>query len=1482
MSRARAAALALVNWRGVFYERYLLDRHVTALEGANGAGKTTVMIAAYVVLLPDLSRLRFTNLGESGATGGDKGIWGRLGAPGRPSYAALEIEVAAGESIVAGVHLERRAEPTLELSPFLISGLDLRGSLRDVLLRSDGDHDYVPVLDEVREAVVRRGGQLEVFATTKEYFAALFDRGVTPLRLATDEDRNKLNEMLRTSMTGGISRALTAELRAFLFKEETGLGDALSRMRGNLDACHRTRIEVAEARKLEQEIAGVYDSGHVMFATALFATRAHAEELGKRAAEARVALEAAEASLRALDADRAEARARHEGLLARAALARAAAASARQDAARAERGHELAVRLAALEPEIAQAAATASAARDVLETVRRRRDDLRESSARARDAHERAARGLADLQAGLDDLHRRAHAQRHVRTQLEHARQALALPDLEPEGAAGALASVRARLAAIDLRRARLDRDAAQAEVRRRDHERARTALHRIAGAVDPSRAHEEARRALAKLSELEANAGRRGTLGEELARSLPLLSRQRAVRARARELGLELDPAAAATRAVQLRLAEADARIRQAEETARQGAGAAAEARRERDEASARLSELEGKHARWKEADGLGRRIESALAVDVRTREDALRARARIADERDAARARVSDLRTRRDGLLRQLATLEASASTFHPDLLRIRDELDAELLAARFEDLDLAEAVRVEGALGALAEALVVDDPAAAAKAIAGKPREIDTVWLVPGGAYDSPAEGVSRMGDDLVISVGRAAAADETDRRAFRVTRAKEQPSLGRRARERRADALRAQDEAMGRDLEAAIDALADVDALARCAEALVAAAHLLEGGDPQALVERAGHDLRAAEAAEQIASASALAGSHDATNLRPRVDALRALLADAFLLDPPDYSDRVGELEASLRAAREAKEELERVAQARIELSELVDALRFAPEEEAHDGTAPVQAALDREREVLFGAREALEDVDRDRHALRFEDAEQALSTRPELVPAMEEQLSRAREALRLEEAALREAETASDAAAIVGQKAQATLEAARAHHARLRIETSAEGASDDVALAYAMRASFRQSADDREAECIALEVEERAAQTRVTLLEERRAHAERALAVAEAKLAQEEHSRRPAALAWESARVAAETASVLVAAMSARFASTYEDRPSASLWPEVRSRAGMLVERLEAARGGAEAAGRVRAAVAVRQPGEVQPVLEAWLAVRDWAKRRLPAQVADVPDPLDALGRLRDGLGALQDRLTRQEADLCGASEDVARGIEVQLRKAKNQVRRLNQNLDGVGFGTIGGIRVQMSRVERMDQVLRALRDGAAQELLFQPNLPIEAALDEIFRRYGGGRGGGQRILDYREYVELTVEIRREAQGDWELATPTRLSTGEAIGVGAALMMVILTEWERDANLLRAKRASGSLRFLFLDEANRLSHDNLGVLFELCKTLDLQLLIAAPEVARAEGNTTYRLVRRVTPEGSEEVLVSGRRTVVAAS
>src|SRR5689334_5513457 len=277
MSRAHATALTLVNWKGVFFERYALDRHVTALEGANGAGKTTVMVAAYLVLLPDLTRLKFTNLGETGATGGDRGIYGRLGEPG-PSYAALEIEVDGRMRIFAAVYLERKAPPALTLTPFILSDLSDEVAAHRIFLREADAHEHVATMADIEEATLAAQAKMEVFGSAKDYFGSLFERGISPLRLGLDEERNKFNDMLRTSMTGGISRTLTSDLRSFLFKQQTGLFDTLSRMRKNLDACRRTRLEVSEARVLEHEINGVYSAGHAMFAAALEASRTQAAE----------------------------------------------------------------------------------------------------------------------------------------------------------------------------------------------------------------------------------------------------------------------------------------------------------------------------------------------------------------------------------------------------------------------------------------------------------------------------------------------------------------------------------------------------------------------------------------------------------------------------------------------------------------------------------------------------------------------------------------------------------------------------------------------------------------------------------------------------------------------------------------------------------------------------------------------------------------------------------------------------------------------------------------------------------------------------------------------------------------------------------------------------------------------------------------------------------------------------------------------------
>jgi len=1493
MSRARIAALALVNWKGVFYERYLLDRHVTALEGANGAGKTTVMIAAYVVLLPDMSKLRFTNLGESGAIGGDRGIWGRLGEPGRPSYAVLDLEVDGGERLLAGVRLVRATEPTVEPTAFLVTGLGAEVRLSDVLLvrRLDGDH--VPELDELTAAVAHAGGKLEAFRTIKEYFAALFERGITPMRLGTDEERGKLNEMLRTSMTGGISRALTSELRGFLLKEETGLGETLSRMRANLEACRRTRAEVAESRQLEREITAIYEAGAEMFAAAVHAARLAAAEAQHRVAVAQPAVDDALRAQRERQAEIAQLEERERELEGRRAAARADLARAT-----AERDRRIAVdavtfRITELDRELGGLAAAAQAARGGQARASAERAAAKHGRIAAREAYDRASLGLAHLQEGLDELVRRAHGHRQLERRLAEARTLLDRPALTAEAAAAALAELDDQRARCEVERARIDREVRDLEARREEYARARAALEAIdpaAAALPPGALHGHARGVLARLAEREGLLGRAHELEREQLDAERLAVRQKAARALAAELGItgalperggHVPPSAAAHEAagvaagdapegllggaiVARELDEVERVVREAEEAARHDP--AAEARPALDDLRGRLAALDDRLAAWHHAQAAAHRLAGFGAVPS-SRAGVIALRDQVIEQQHALAARRAELEAAREATRLRAIALERSGTALDPDLARLRDELGGELLAERFEDLEVAAASWVEARLGPLVNALIVEDPVAAARAIGEAPRTIPTVWLVAAGAaLDVPPGPDAGAPGDL----------DAICREPFgvRVTRRADPPSLGRRARERHVAELHA---AIARDGDALDELTARGAVLAgwrRDADQLAAHVEAWLAGDPTAERATLESEVATLELAAHAHHERVRAAHARVTEARRRRDGLRRLLGDAALIDALDHAARARELAAARVELTCARAELERVAPDRTLLGEHVDILRRPPLDDdrraAHTARA---AALAAELDRLFLARGALEDVLAHRHAAAWGDAEHALAAQSGLAPALERQHADARAAVAAAEAAEAAADAAWEAATTAAQEAEAQKAAAVAHRDRAAGELVALGGS--VATTAAQAAGSPGSAGDHEhavdaaiAYVNGIEAELRALVTAVALATERRDQAAKAADEARARLAAETRSAGPAAAAWAELRERAETAGLLSSALAGLFPA---DRNSIQLTADAWSKREVLLDRVARARGGGELADAVRAL-----PLDGPAYLTGWQLTREWLRHRVPAQVVEVDEPLVALERLRSHLDVLEGRLARQENDLRGASEDVARGIDIQLRRAGGQVRRLNQQLDGIHFGSVQGIRVELRRIDRMEQILRALRLGEAQELLFQSSIPIEEALDEIFRRYGGGRAGGERLLDYREYLELAVQIRRQTSGDWESASPTRLSTGEAIGVGAAVMMVVLTEWERDANLLRARKTSGSLRFLFLDEANRLSRDNLGVLFDLCRTLDLQLLIAAPEVARAEGNTTYRLVRHVTDDGREEVIVSGRR------
>jgi chromosome partition protein MukB len=1476
--RTKARSLTLVNWRGVFFMQYALDSAVTAFEGTNGAGKTTVMIAAYVVLLPDMTRLRFTNLGETGATGGDRGIWGRLGELGRSSFAILDLELGDGSRMLAGVELERKAEPTVEPTAFVVHGLSWEARLSDIFLDRQGDTESIPEMDRIKALALAAGGKVKVFSSAKDYFAELFDRGVLPLRMQLDEERGKLNEMLRTSMVGGISRALTGGMREFLLREETGLGEVLKRMRGNLEACRRTRREVEEARRLESEIHGIWEAGQGMFSAVVYATRAEAEEKQEAVHLARKRSEDAQAARQEIERGLVHRRTRVEELQARRGVIKAELQEAMARLERAKRAWDVARRLARTTRE-----------RDSLELDRQGKERADEEAQgqkeasrlawdRARSALGAAGRGVADLKAGLEELERRAAEHRLALERLEQVRNALPEEDLALETATAMLSQrlverrVEGKLAAIDDDIVKADRTIANATLLRAEYDKVHRALERLAGLpVLSANAHEKGREILAEYRTLESDIKAAAVLAKSHDEAVKLGKRQAEVRQVAGTFG-----ALATAADVQRALEEVEIAEATADEMARKSRAHADDSARQAREDEAKARELEPTVERWRAAHA---KLATLLERHPPEAREPKKGSAALMALRKRLESKRGDARTERESKSHELARIEARLGNLHTAahgnderLIAARDAVAGELLMQRFEDMKLEDAALAEAALGPLKDAISVDDPVKAAKKLGQDDDRPDEVWLVgPRAALPLDDDGTpyaERVGDSVLLEVNGV----------VRLTRIPARPRLGRLARERevaelgRAKVELAADIERLRDVERALEtALGEVDRL-------LPEVHLLDRNDPTSELESLRTRVAEAQAARTAALGEQTRAHQELEAIKRRRTGLRKLLPDSHLLDMPNQAEIARELAARLEVARAAEARLKATAADRKVLEGSLDALRNVPPAEAEvEALRSRRQTSIRIRDSLQQALERLRWLSEHRAALDWTDAEPALAAREELRPALEHMLKKAEAEAKQAEAEVRERE----------QKARGTAEAA-ARAAGLVISTDQQVEAMKRELAEIGVESPGQKTVEAEelrlsgleGQADAVEQEEREARNDLVRGEERHRQAAEKATEEAWRLAEEERGFVPAQMRWARLREEASGRGLLAAVFSVQMRHELEGLSTKELWPRARSKATVLAERISRARDGAELASVLRRHLDEidTSPGSVDAWLLRWTEVRDWLKRRVPPQVAEVDDPLEALSRVREHLTRLEERLETQEKSLRGQSGDVARNIDAQVRRARNQVGRLNGDLDGVRFGAIEGIQIRARPAQRMEAVLRALREGAAQQLLFEPNLPIEEAMDELFRRYGGGRTGGDRLLDYREYLDLQVEVRRRGGEAWELANPTRLSTGEAIGVGAAVMMTTLKAWEHDANLLRPKQVAGTLRLLFLDEATRLSQDNLAILFELCERLELQLMIAAPEVARAEGNTTYRLVRALDSRGREEVRVSGRRVL----
>ena len=1464
IERGKFRSLTLINWNGFFARTFDLDELVTTLSGGNGAGKSTTMAAFVTALIPDLTLLHFRNTTEAGATSGsrDKGLHGKLRAG--VCYAVLDVVNSRHQRVVAGVRLQQVAgrDKKVDIKPFSIHGLPTDTLPTDMLTEILGSRQArVLPLAEVKERVeAQEGVQFRQFSSVTDYHAMMFELGVVPRRLRTAGDRSKFYRLIEASLYGGISSAITRSLRDYLLPENGGVRKAFQ----DMEAALRENRMTLEAIRVTQSDRDLFK--HLISE----ATSYVSADYMRHANERRIHLDGALQLRNELFTSRnqlASEQYRHIEM-ARELSEHNGAESDLETDYQAASDHLNLVQTAMRQQEkIARYDADLEELTYRLEeqneVVAEAREVQEENEARAEAAEievDELKSQLADFQQALDVQQTRAIQYQQALQALEKARAQCQLPDLTIDNAAEWQETFQAREEEATERLLRLEQKLSVAEAAHSQFEQALALVTSIAGEVSRQDAWQVGRELLRDAANQRHHAEQLSSLRLRLNELETRLREQhdaeRLLADFCKRQGQQYD--ADALEGLQREL---EAQIEQLNESVADAGERRMLMRQELEQVRERITALTARAPHWLAAQEILTQLSEQTGQTLSSSQQITEYMQQLLERERETTVERDEVAARKREVEQQIARLSQPGGAEDARLTQLAERFGGVLLSEIYDDVTLDDAPYFSALYGPSRHAIVVPDLTLVREMLDGLEECPEDLYLIEGDpqSFDDSVFSVDELENAVVVKVAE---------RQWRYSRFPKVPLFGRAARENQLELLNNERDQLA---ERFATLSFDVQKTQRLHQSFsrFIGSHLAVAFDEDPEAQMRQLNSRRGELERALAQ-------HENDNQQQRaqfeqakegVAQLNRLLPRVNLLLDDSLADRCEEIRERVEEAQEAARFLHQHGAKLSKLEPLVAVLQSDPQQ--HEQlTRDYQQAQQQQREARQQAFALTEVVQRRAH-FSYEDSAGMLTGNSDLNEKLRQRLeqaegerSRARERLREHQAQLTQysqvlasLKSSYDAKRDMLKELQQEMQDIGVH-ADASAEERARSRRDELYTALSHNRARRNQLEKQLTFC---EAEMDSLQKKLRKLE-RDYHLMREQVVS-------------AKAGW---------CTVLRLVKENGVERRLHRRELAYLsGDELRSMSDKALGALRLAVADNE---HLRDVLRMSEdPKRPERKIQFFIAVYQHLRERIRQDIIHTDDPVEAIEQMEIELNRLTEELTAREQTLAISSRSAANIIRKTIQREQNRIRQLNQGLQAVSFGQVRSVRLNVNVRETHAMLLDTLSEEHEQhqDLFTSNRLTFSEALAKLYQRLNPQIDMGQRtaqtigeeLLDYRNYLEMEVEVNRGSDG-WLRAESGALSTGEAIGTGMSILVMVVQSWEEESRRLRGKDIS-PCRLLFLDEAARLDARSIATLFELCERLEMQLVIAAPENISPEKGTTYKLVRKVF-NNTEHVHVVGLR------